>query len=130
MISLYDDIQVGLSARDIEFDEQIPAYSRVIVTNPMGDSYTAGDNTGQTLYAESIYASQTAAERILEGIQGFKYRGYTASSAIYQPCAEIGDGVYLADQYVGLYSESENLGKLHAVDISSPKIDDSAYTAR
>ena len=86
-------------------------------------SYFAGNQNGRVLTIQNEWGTQAQANNILADLQakGFQYQPYTASGAILNPAAEIGDGVTIADTYSGIYTISKNFGRLMKSDISAPQ---------
>lgn len=68
-------------------------------TDNEGTSYTAGDTSaGVTLsLGSNPYITQGIVDALYEAYNGLVYEPYTASSAIYDPAAELGDQIIIGD---------------------------------
>ena len=97
---MWDKHYVGQDLTGFADNGQFHAVSRVTLVIDDENSVTAGDDTGIELQAECPFATQVMADAVLEQIQGYQYRAYSAEAANVDPAAELGDGV-TAD---GLYS--------------------------
>ena len=91
---------VGQDLTGFADNGQFHAVSRVTLVIDDENSVTAGDDTGIELQAECPFATQAMADAVLEQIQGYQYRAYSADEADIDPAAELGDGVTAG----GLYS--------------------------
>lgn len=105
------------------FDSSVKAepYTKVIVNVSDEVSYTAGTDEGKTLEVSSPWGTQAVADNILARITGFRYQPYTASDAVLDPAAEIGDAVSVCGLYGGIYSRNTNFGRNMRSTISAPE---------
>ena len=97
--------------------------SGVVMSNSSGDTFSAGDTSGPgVIKVESNpYASQAACTAMYEKYNGLVYAPYSASKAIYDPAAELGDQIIIGDQVSSvLYSTTLNLDIGFTADISAP----------
>lgn len=62
------------------------------------------------------------ANDMLARINGYSYQTYTATGAILDPAAEIGDAVQVERTYGGIYSVSKSYGKMIRADVSAPAL--------
>ena len=97
---MWDKHYVGQDLTGFADNGQFHAVSRVTLVIDDENSVTAGDDTGIELQAECPFATQAMADAVLEQIQGYQYRAYSADEADIDPAAELGDGVTAG----GLYS--------------------------
>lgn len=87
------DITLG---RDVQSFSKTDAYapiSRVTITDDAGNDFTAGNDTGRVLELGCPWATQTMANDLLTKFRGKVYRPFTASGAMLDPAAELGDTV-------------------------------------
>ena len=80
-------------AEDITTPPPFAPVSRVVVRVESGDSYVAGTDAGQTISIDCPYGNQKVADDLLELLRGFVYVPISATNAILDPAAEIGDCV-------------------------------------
>lgn len=99
-----------------EFD----GYTKVVITVSEDVEYSAGVDTGRTLTLECPWGTQAMADNILASIRGFKYQPYTATDAILDPAAELGDGITANNVYGGIYTMSTRLGPHCRATVSAP----------
>ena len=99
-----------------EFD----GYTKVVITVSEDVEYSAGVDTGRTLTLECPWGTQAMADNILESIRGFKYQPYTATDAILDPAAELGDGITANNVYGGIYTMSTRFGPQCRATVSAP----------
>lgn len=70
----------------------------VTMTGDGDIDYSAGDATGAVISIEgNPYATQTICNDLFEAFNGLVYLPYTASKALYDPAAELGDQVKIGD---------------------------------
>lgn len=100
--------------------QQFDGYSRVVISVSEDISYSSGTEAGRTLTLECPWGTQKMANEILEQIKGFSYHPYSASGALIDPAAELGDGVNAKDVYSGIYSQDIQFGHIFSSDISAP----------
>ena len=116
-------VVLGREVSSFDVSPQFEAYSGVEIVVDENTSYFAGNQNGRVLTIQNEWGTQAQANNILADLQakGFQYQPYTASGAILNPAAEIGDGVTIADTYSGIYTISKNFGRLMKSDISAPQ---------
>lgn len=119
----FQNVPVGKQVQAMNISPQFDAYSGVEIITSEDTSVFAGNRTGRILTIENEWGTQEQAEAILSSLinSGFQYQPYTATKAILNPAAEIGDGVTLNGVYSGLYKISKNYGSLMASDIEAPQ---------
>lgn len=115
-----DKTYVGRKTRSFESAPQLAGYSRVVVQVSDELEHTAGDDSGRTLTHFNPLATQKNADDILARVSGYAYKSYSASGAILDPAAELGDGVTVCGSYVGIYTMTRNFGRRMSADISAP----------
>ena len=118
-MSDFKAIPVGEDAESLEVSTQFNAYSGIEIVDSDGNSELVGSKTGRVLTIEGITRGQ--AQAILQDLSGFQYQPYTASKAILNPAAEIGDAVTVNDVYSGIYKLSRNYEPNMSSDIEAPK---------
>ncbi len=112
----------SLSTRfaDLKATETFDGYSGVEIVVDENTTYFAGSTAGRVLPITNPWGTQQQADNILTKIQGYQYQPYTATDAILDPSAELGDGVNLNGLYGGIYRVSRKFTDLMAADISAP----------
>lgn len=114
-------IRLGKSIVNLEAAPQFEGYSKVTLEVSDDVIYTAGTDTGRNLTVSCPWGTQQMANDILARIKGYKYQPYTATGALLDPAAELGDGVSIQNVYSGIYSRDIRFGGLCASDISAPE---------
>lgn len=126
---MFDKFIIGSAADSLKISDPLSAYSRVTLKVADGVEYTAGTDSGRELISENPFGTQKMANDMLARINGFSYQTYTATGAILDPAAEIGDAVQVKGTYGGIYSVSKSYGRMIRADVSAPgseEIDESA----
>jgi len=118
---LSDVSNVNVSAKDFRSSPESAEYSKVILHIDEENYVEAGNDTGRTLEANCPFATQEIAENLLEKLKGFQYQPYSAGGAIFDPAAELGDGVTVGDIVGGLYGQDINLDSLFTSNIEAPQ---------
>lgn len=114
------DITLG---RDVQSFSKTDAYapiSRVTITDDAGNDFTAGNDTGRALELGCPWATQTMANDLLTKFRGKVYRPFTASGAMLDPAAELGDTVSCNGVESILGEIDTTYDALCASDISAP----------
>lgn len=117
---MFDKFIIGSAADSLKITDPLSAYSRVTLKVADGVEYTAGTDSGRELISENPFGTQKMANDMLARINGFSYQTYTATGAILDPAAEIGDAVQVKGTYGGIYSVSKSYGKMIRADVSAP----------
>lgn len=120
-LSDYEKIAVGKEVESFDVSPQFDAYSGVIITDSEGNEELIGTDTGRTITIPGITRAQ--AQAILANLtqSGFQYQPYTASGAILNPAAELGDGVTINGTYSGIYKMSRKYSPLMTANIEAPQ---------
>ena len=87
------DIELGRDVQSFSKTDSYAPISRVTLTDDAGNDFTAGNDTGRALELGCPWATQTMANDLLAKFQGKVYRPFTASGALLDPAAELGDTV-------------------------------------
>lgn len=115
-------VTVGLNYEQLEAAPAFDGFSRVVlIVNDEGDAFVSGDTTGRTLTAQCPWGTQAMADGILQRIRGYAYHPYTATRALLDPSAELGDGVLIGDIYSGLCRREITYDAVLTSDISAPE---------
>ena len=121
-----DKTYLGNEVSSLDVSPQFNVFSGVEIYTGAQDSngndivYRAGNATGRVLRIDNPWGTQIQANMILTTLSGFQYQPYTASGALLDPAAELGDGVTIADTYSGIYKVSRSYSPLMAADIEAP----------
>ena len=123
MSNTFANVPVGKQAQSLDISPQFQPYSGVEIIVNEDDSIFVGDRSGRVLSITNPWGSRQQAEDILSSLtsKGFQYQPYTATGALVNPAAEIGDGVTLNGVYSGIYKMTRNYNSLTAADIEAPQ---------
>lgn len=113
-------IYVGKNLRKFESSHQFLGYTKVVLQVSDEIEYVAGTDTGRTLTLVNPWGTQERAEDILSQVKGFAYQPYTASGAIVDAAAELGDAVSVNGVYSGVYGLTRRYGGIQYADLSAP----------
>ena len=116
-----DVVNIGTNVQDVRKSVAFMPYSRVIVTVDEETEYEAGNTSGLTLEVYCPWGSQAMANNILTAIMGYQYQPYTATGALADPAAEMGDAVNVNSVYGGLYQQDITFGHTFYSDFSAPE---------
>ena len=114
--------RINLQSRVSELNKspQFDSYSKVIIHIDDETDITVGNDYGRTLEFTNPFGTRQMANDLLAKLRGFQYQPYTASGALLDPAAEIGDGIAVKDLYGGLYTRVRTFNRLMKADISAP----------
>lgn len=121
--SLSDKIFLGNRASDMDTGDTFQV-TRVNLNVDSDNYYTAGNDTGQTIEVTCPWGTQAMADSILASLQGHQYQPYTASDALLDPAAEIGDAVTVGGVYSVIASIDTVFDRACAPAISAPASDE------
>lgn len=107
--------------KNIEVSPEVEPYTRVIIHVSDELEYTAGDSTGRTLEIDNPFGTQAMANKMAQSLRGFRFQPFSASEALLDPAAEIGDAVNARGVYGGIYKRKHDFRALMKTDISAPK---------
>lgn len=113
-------VYVGKQMKSFDSSAQFDGYSGVVIVVSDDVEYSAGTDTGRILTLNCPWGTQEMANDILESIQGYQYQPYTASDAILDPAAELGDGITANNVYGGIYTQKTKFGKDLRATVSAP----------
>lgn len=107
----------------MDISPQFNAYSGVEIIVDEDTAFLAGNRTGRVLSIQNPWGTMQQAQNILASLTatGFQYQPFTASKALLNPAAEIGDGVTVSGIYSGVYKMSRRFGPLTDADIEAPQ---------
>lgn len=107
-----DEVSIGRKVAAVEISPQFENYSRVRINVDKDTVIEVGDDTGRTLEFDNPFATQEMAQSILESLEGYQYQPFSATDALLDPAAEVGDAVNIRGAYGGIYSRKRNFGPL------------------
>lgn len=118
--------KVFLGSRTGELDTgDVPAnITRVNLSVDSDHYYTAGDDTGRAIEVTCPWGSQAMADSILASVSGKTYQPFTATDALLDPAAEIGDAVTVGGYYSVIADISTEFDRACAPTISAPESDE------
>lgn len=122
-LSEFVNVPLGKQVKEMDTSPQLDAYSGVEIVIDDDTSVFAGNRSGRVLEIQNPWGTQEQAQNILASLMstGFQYQPYTASGALLNPAAEIGDGVTLNGVYSGIYKMTRRYGSMADADISAPQ---------
>ena len=128
-----DSVSIGANLQNLEVSPAFETYAGVIIhIDEVDDTLviTAGDisgATGRVLEMLNPWATQAMANRILQDIQGWQYKPYTASAAEIDPAAELGDGLSASGMYSGIYTQNIHFTRRNLSEASAPQSEEVAH---
>lgn len=118
-----DKIFIGSDVVDLDTGQK-KNITKVVLTRSNDTWFEAGDDSGDTLESTNPWATQAMAEAILAEVKGVSYLPYTATDALLDPAAEIGDSVTIGGVYSEIVSMDLDLGVAGCVGLSAPGVDE------
>lgn len=122
--SLSDKIFLGSNVGELETGDVPANITRVNLSVDSDHYYTAGDDTGRAIEVTCPWGSQEMANSILASVSGKTYQPYTATDALLDPAAEIGDAVTIGGYYSVIADISTSFDRACAPTISAPESDE------
>lgn len=122
--SLSEKIFLGSNVGELETGDVPANITRVNLSVDSDHYYTAGDDTGRTIEVTCPWGSQEMANSILSSVSGKTYQPYTATDALLDPAAEIGDAVTVGGYYSVIADISTSFDRASAPTISAPGSDE------
>ena len=122
--SLSEKIFLGSNVGDLETGDVPANITRVNLSVDSDHYYTAGDDTGRAIEVTCPWGSQEMANSILSSVSGKTYQPYTATDALLDPAAEIGDAVTVGGYYSVIADISTSFDRASAPTISAPGSDE------
>ena len=122
--SLSDKIFLGSNVGELETGDMPANITRVNLSVDSDHYYTAGDDTGRAIEVTCPWGSQEMANSILASVSGKTYQPYTATDALLDPAAEIGDAVTIGGYYSVIADISTSFDRACAPTISAPGSDE------
>ena len=119
-----DKIFLGSNVGELETGDVPANITRVNLSVDSDHYYTAGDDTGRSIEVTCPWGSQEMANSILASISGKTYQPYTATDALLDPAAEIGDAVTVGGYYSVIASVNNLFDRACAPTISAPESDE------
>ena len=118
--SLSDSVFVGTKAGGLETSLQFEPISKIILLVDSENYYEAGNDTGRTLEITCPYGTQAMADNLLSSLGGYAYQPATATDALIDPAAELGDAVTVGGVYTILAQMDTTFDSLMTADIGAP----------
>lgn len=115
-----DRVYLGRRMIDYTSAPSFLPFSRVTLWADDNHCYTAGDDTGRTMEADCPWATQEMCDAVLTKIKGYQYIPYTATDAMLDPAAELGDGVAVNGRYSVIAAMDTHFDAMCACDIAAP----------
>lgn len=124
IVSLSDKIFLGSRTGELETGDAPANITRVNLSVDSDHYYTAGDDTGRAIEVTCPWGSQAMADSILASVSGKVYQPFTATDALLDPAAEIGDAVTVGGYYSVIADISTEFDRACAPTISAPESDE------
>lgn len=126
-----ESTSVGKRLQKLDIGPEFDTYTKVIIhagqtTDAEGKTtdldYIAGNDSGRTLEVSDPNGTQAKANALLAKLQNskFQYQPYTASNALLDPAAELGDGITLSDTFSAIYTRDVRYSALMAANLEAP----------
>lgn len=122
--SLSEKIFLGSNVGELETGDVPANITRVNLSVDSDHYYTAGDDTGRAIEVTCPWGSQEMANSILASVRGKTYQPYTATDALLDPAAEIGDAVTVGGYYSVIADIFTSFDRASAPTISAPGSDE------
>lgn len=122
-VSLSDAIFLGQKAASMELDDAL-AVSRVNIDVDSDNYYTAGTDTGAIVNVSCPWGSEAMAQSVLAAMSAYTYRPYTATDALLDPAAELGDAITVSGVYSVIASLDIDYNRASVAEISAPGLDE------
>lgn len=119
-----DKVFVGSKIEGLDIFDVPPKVSRVTLIVDNDTQYTTGDDTGKTIEKTVPWASQEMADAILAKIKDYSYRPFSATNAIINPAAEIGDGVTVNGLYSVIAQLDTDFSGMSTSQVTAPGTDE------
>lgn len=119
-----DKIFVGNDVSDLDFADRKQPITKVILTRDSDTWFESGTDEGRTLEASNPWATQDMADSILAAVVGYQHQPFSATDAVLDPAAEIGDAVTIGGLYGEIDQMSTELDSGCLSDISAPGVDE------
>lgn len=113
-------VYIGKNLRKFEGAPQFSGYTKVVLQVSEETEYAAGTDTGRTLTLVNPWGTQKMADEILAQVKGFAYQPYSASGAIVDAAAELGDAISVNSVYSGVYGLTRRYGGIQFADLNAP----------
>lgn len=116
-----DTVNILQRAESVEVSPTFGTYSKVIINIDDNTQKSYGTDTGRTLELDNpLFGSAAVAKKTLARLKGYQYQPFTATKALIDPAAEMGDGLSVNGIYGGIYTRERSFGRLMAADVSAP----------
>lgn len=96
LVGTGDATALGQKMADLTTAPALPGISRVTLFYD-DIAVTAGSDTGYAIEAECPWATQTIVNALLTSLSGYVYRPWTATDALLDPAAELGDAAVISN---------------------------------
>lgn len=118
-----DAIFLGQKAASMELDDAL-AVSRVNIDVDSDNYYTAGTDTGAIVNVSCPWGSEAMAQSVLAAMSAYTYRPYTATDALLDPAAELGDAITVGGVYSIIASLDIDYNRASVAEIAAPGLDE------
>lgn len=118
-----DAVFLGQKAASMELDDAL-AVSRVNIDVDSDNYYTAGTDAGAIVNVSCPWGSEAMAQSVLTAMSTYTYRPYTATDALLDPAAELGDAITVGGIYSIIASLDIDYNRASVAEIAAPGLDE------
>lgn len=116
----YNPIQLGRNVSDFSAPPAFSPFTKLTLWIDDETGFTSGNDTGRSIEGDCPWATQEMCDAVLSIINGYQYVPYTATDALIDPAAEIGDSVVVNGKFSVIASMDATLDHLYTATISAP----------
>lgn len=116
----FNPIQLGREVSDFSAPPSFAPFSRLTLWIDDETGFTSGDDSGRSIDADCPWATQEMCDAVLSIINGYQYVPYTATDALIDPAAEIGDSIIVNGKFSLIASMDTTMDALYTATISAP----------
>jgi len=121
-----DNIYIGSNVKKLSATPKEAVYTGVIINTSDNTYVSAGDISSANAHVLEVsadWATTADAQRVLQRLNGFTYRPYTADGVIIDPTFELGDNITIDNLYSGIYGRELSFSSLMASNLTAPQED-------
>lgn len=115
-----DRINLLRRLETLEMSPEFDGITKLICNLDDENQIVVGDDTGYALEFDNPLMTREILEQMLERARGYQYQPFTATEALLDPAAEMGDAIAAKDLYGGLYQRSREFSNLMTANIGAP----------
>lgn len=116
----YNPIQLGRNVSDFSAPPAFSPFTKLTLWVDDETGFASGNDTGRSIEGDCPWATKEMCDAVLSIINGYQYVPYTATDALIDPAAEIGDSVVVNGKFSVIASMDATLDPLYTATISAP----------